>query len=77
MSISKENSTAMEVLESISHSTRVNPENLRLAEVSDAFIYAMMMTECCLSAMGVAACPCGFLLLVTKGPGWGGASLVS
>ncbi|XP_060095352.1 ubiquitin carboxyl-terminal hydrolase 19 isoform X2 [Heteronotia binoei] len=33
VSISKENSTAMEVLESISHSTRVNPENLRLAEV--------------------------------------------
>ncbi|XP_048344540.1 ubiquitin carboxyl-terminal hydrolase 19 isoform X1 [Sphaerodactylus townsendi] len=33
VSISKENSTAMEVLESISHSMRVNPENLRLAEV--------------------------------------------
>ncbi|XP_062978176.1 ubiquitin carboxyl-terminal hydrolase 19 isoform X2 [Elgaria multicarinata webbii] len=33
VSISKENSTAMEVLDSVSHSTRVNPENLRLAEV--------------------------------------------
>ncbi|KAJ7317131.1 hypothetical protein JRQ81_003293 [Phrynocephalus forsythii] len=33
VSISKENSTAMEVLDSVSHSVRVNPENLRLAEV--------------------------------------------
>ncbi|XP_053156920.1 ubiquitin carboxyl-terminal hydrolase 19 isoform X2 [Hemicordylus capensis] len=34
VSISKENSTAMEVLDSVSHSMRVNPENLRLAEVN-------------------------------------------
>ncbi|XP_069062290.1 ubiquitin carboxyl-terminal hydrolase 19 isoform X2 [Pleurodeles waltl] len=33
VSVSKENSNAAEVLESISHSVRVNPENLRLAEV--------------------------------------------
>ncbi|XP_066474519.1 ubiquitin carboxyl-terminal hydrolase 19 isoform X3 [Tiliqua scincoides] len=33
VSISKENSTAMEVLDSVSHSVRVKPENLRLAEV--------------------------------------------
>ncbi|XP_061474826.1 ubiquitin carboxyl-terminal hydrolase 19 isoform X2 [Rhineura floridana] len=33
VSISKENSTAMEVLDSVSHSMRVNPDNLRLAEV--------------------------------------------
>ncbi|XP_044307785.1 ubiquitin carboxyl-terminal hydrolase 19 isoform X3 [Varanus komodoensis] len=33
VSISKENSTAKEVLDSVSHSVRVNPENLRLAEV--------------------------------------------
>ncbi|XP_029457088.1 ubiquitin carboxyl-terminal hydrolase 19 isoform X3 [Rhinatrema bivittatum] len=33
VSISKENSNASEVLDSISHSVRVKPENLRLAEV--------------------------------------------
>ncbi|XP_053234419.1 ubiquitin carboxyl-terminal hydrolase 19 isoform X2 [Podarcis raffonei] len=33
VSISKENSTAMEVLDSVSHSVRVTPDNLRLAEV--------------------------------------------
>ncbi|XP_063147526.1 ubiquitin carboxyl-terminal hydrolase 19 isoform X3 [Candoia aspera] len=33
VSISKENSTAMEVLDSVSHSVRVNPGNLRLVEV--------------------------------------------
>lgn len=38
VSISKENSTAMEVLDSVSHSVRVNPENLRLAEVSAVFL---------------------------------------
>ncbi|XP_035193829.1 ubiquitin carboxyl-terminal hydrolase 19 isoform X3 [Oxyura jamaicensis] len=33
VSISKENSSAMEVLDSVAHSVRVKPENLRLAEV--------------------------------------------
>uniref|UniRef100_A0A8C0HH10 Ubiquitin carboxyl-terminal hydrolase 19 n=1 Tax=Chelonoidis abingdonii TaxID=106734 RepID=A0A8C0HH10_CHEAB len=33
VSISKENSSAVEVLESVAHSMRVKPENLRLAEV--------------------------------------------
>lgn len=33
MSISKENSSAMEVLDSVAHSVHVKPENLRLAEV--------------------------------------------
>ncbi|NXL95540.1 UBP19 hydrolase, partial [Alectura lathami] len=33
VSISKENSSAMEVLDSVAHSVRVTPENLRLAEV--------------------------------------------
>ncbi|NXI40341.1 UBP19 hydrolase, partial [Galbula dea] len=34
VSISKENSSAMEVLDSVAHSMRVKPENLRLAEVN-------------------------------------------
>ncbi|XP_067397000.1 ubiquitin carboxyl-terminal hydrolase 19 isoform X2 [Emydura macquarii macquarii] len=33
VSISKENSSAMEVLDSVAHNVRVKPENLRLAEV--------------------------------------------
>ena len=33
MSVSKENSSTAEVLESISRNVRVKPENLRLAEV--------------------------------------------
>ncbi|XP_054831391.1 ubiquitin carboxyl-terminal hydrolase 19 isoform X3 [Eublepharis macularius] len=43
VSISKENSTAMEVLESISHSMRVNPENLRLAEVIKNHFHRMYL----------------------------------
>ncbi|NWU89134.1 UBP19 hydrolase, partial [Upupa epops] len=34
VSISKENSSALEVLDSVAHSVRVKPENLRLAEVN-------------------------------------------
>ncbi|XP_020651056.3 ubiquitin carboxyl-terminal hydrolase 19 isoform X3 [Pogona vitticeps] len=43
VSISKENSTAMEVLDSVSHSVRVNPENLRLAEVSKNRFHRMFL----------------------------------
>lgn len=42
VSISKENSTALEVLDSVSHSVRVTPDNLRLAEVRHGLV-----SECC------------------------------
>lgn len=38
VSTSKENSSAAEVLDSVAHSVRVKPENLRLAEVSTAAV---------------------------------------
>lgn len=39
VSVSKENSSTAEVLEAISRSVRVKPENLRLAEVGFVFIF--------------------------------------
>ncbi|NXF12226.1 UBP19 hydrolase, partial [Smithornis capensis] len=43
VSISKENSSAMEVLESVAHSVRVKPENLRLAEVIKNHFHRMFL----------------------------------
>uniref|UniRef100_A0A8C3GSF8 ubiquitinyl hydrolase 1 n=1 Tax=Corvus moneduloides TaxID=1196302 RepID=A0A8C3GSF8_CORMO len=43
VSISKENSSAMEVLDSVAHSVRVKPENLRLAEVIKNHFHRMFL----------------------------------
>ncbi|NWU15795.1 UBP19 hydrolase, partial [Cephalopterus ornatus] len=43
VSISKENSSAMEVLESVAHSVHVKPENLRLAEVIKNHFHRMFL----------------------------------
>uniref|UniRef100_A0A8C3VBR2 Ubiquitin carboxyl-terminal hydrolase 19 n=1 Tax=Catharus ustulatus TaxID=91951 RepID=A0A8C3VBR2_CATUS len=43
VSISKENSSAMEVLDSVAHSVRVKPENLRLAEVVKNHFHRMFL----------------------------------
>ncbi|XP_058278223.1 ubiquitin carboxyl-terminal hydrolase 19 isoform X5 [Hirundo rustica] len=43
VSISKENSSAMEVLDSVAHSVRVKPENLRLAEVIKNHIHRIFL----------------------------------
>ncbi|NWV22827.1 UBP19 hydrolase, partial [Origma solitaria] len=43
VSISKENSSAMEVLDSVGHSVRVKPENLRLAEVIKNHFHRMFL----------------------------------
>ncbi|NXU51395.1 UBP19 hydrolase, partial [Turnix velox] len=43
VSISKENSSAMEVLDSVAHSVRVKPENLRLAEVNKNRFHRMFL----------------------------------
>uniref|UniRef100_A0A670YYG1 ubiquitinyl hydrolase 1 n=1 Tax=Pseudonaja textilis TaxID=8673 RepID=A0A670YYG1_PSETE len=51
VSISKENSTAMEVLESVSHSVRVNSENLRLAEVIKNHFHRMFLPSQSLDAV--------------------------
>ncbi|XP_060622483.2 ubiquitin carboxyl-terminal hydrolase 19 isoform X2 [Anolis sagrei] len=51
VSISKENSTAMEVLDSVSHSVRVNPENLRLAEVIKNRFHRMFLPSHSLDAV--------------------------
>lgn len=49
MSVSKENSSTVEVLESISRSVRVKPENLRLAEVFLSFKCSKML-KCLITA---------------------------
>uniref|UniRef100_A0A8C6VH07 ubiquitinyl hydrolase 1 n=1 Tax=Naja naja TaxID=35670 RepID=A0A8C6VH07_NAJNA len=51
VSISKENSTAMEVLDSVSHSVRVNSENLRLAEVIKNHFHRMFLPSQSLDAV--------------------------
>ncbi|XP_039182511.1 ubiquitin carboxyl-terminal hydrolase 19 isoform X5 [Crotalus tigris] len=51
VSISKENSTAMEVLDSVSHSVRVNSENLRLAEVIKNRFHRMFLPSQSLDAV--------------------------
>uniref|UniRef100_A0A8C5TGN4 Ubiquitin carboxyl-terminal hydrolase 19 n=1 Tax=Malurus cyaneus samueli TaxID=2593467 RepID=A0A8C5TGN4_9PASS len=43
VSISKENSSAVEVLDSVAHSVRVKPENLRLAEVIKNHFHRMFL----------------------------------
>ncbi|NXH13612.1 UBP19 hydrolase, partial [Bucco capensis] len=58
VSISKENSSAMEVLDSVAHSMRVKPENLRLAEVIKNRFHRMFLPSHSLDT----ASPTGLLL---------------
>uniref|UniRef100_A0A8C3CEW3 Ubiquitin carboxyl-terminal hydrolase 19 n=1 Tax=Cairina moschata TaxID=8855 RepID=A0A8C3CEW3_CAIMO len=58
VSISKENSSAMEVLDSVAHSVRVKPENLRLAEVIKNRFHRMFLPSHCLDTV----CPTDLLL---------------
>ncbi|XP_070594162.1 ubiquitin carboxyl-terminal hydrolase 19 isoform X1 [Erythrolamprus reginae] len=54
VSISKDNSTAMEVLESVSHSVRVNSGNLRLAEVIKNHFHRMFLPSQSLDSVSPA-----------------------
>lgn len=45
VSVSKENSSTAEVLESISRSVRVKPENLRLAEVRYFYLFGVLNVD--------------------------------
>ncbi|XP_069499390.1 ubiquitin carboxyl-terminal hydrolase 19 isoform X2 [Ambystoma mexicanum] len=54
VSISKENSNASDVLESISHSVRVNPDNLRLAEVIKNRFHSLFLPTHSLDAVSPA-----------------------
>uniref|UniRef100_A0A8C0HQK0 Ubiquitin carboxyl-terminal hydrolase 19 n=1 Tax=Buteo japonicus TaxID=224669 RepID=A0A8C0HQK0_9AVES len=58
VSISKENSSAMEVLDSVAHSVRVKPENLRLAEVIKNRFHRMFLPSNSLDTV----CPTDLLL---------------
>ncbi|NXG24235.1 UBP19 hydrolase, partial [Grallaria varia] len=51
VSISKENSSAMEVLDSVAHSVHVKPENLRLAEVIKNHFHRMFLPSNSLDAV--------------------------
>ncbi|XP_061689206.1 ubiquitin carboxyl-terminal hydrolase 19 isoform X2 [Syngnathoides biaculeatus] len=51
VSVSKENSSTAEVLESISRSVRVKPENLRLAEVGKNCFQRMLLPSHCLDTV--------------------------
>ncbi|XP_063282779.1 ubiquitin carboxyl-terminal hydrolase 19 isoform X3 [Pelobates fuscus] len=51
VSISKEHSSAAEVLESISQSVRVKPENLKLAEVAKNRFHRVFMPSCSLDSV--------------------------
>lgn len=56
VSISKENSSASEVLDSLSQSVHVKPENLRLAEVRPSFPGSYAHGHVCIHNMWMRTC---------------------
>ncbi|KAM9325399.1 ubiquitin carboxyl-terminal hydrolase 19 [Gastrophryne carolinensis] len=54
VSISKENSSAMDILKSVSQSVRVKPENLRLGEIVKNRFHRMFMPSCSVDSVSAS-----------------------